>query len=256
MCVHRNAKYLFVSTLSGSFNKNIAVSHLWFYSRVNPAESSLILQWRRVNVKPLDVLDQSSTTERFLCNSSINIEYRCVYIDEIVVGTSDVESPFRLELDVALLDVAVVYRFRFSRRDPRAFGFRLLLPSYSRAFLSLTPSILSLPAPGLPHALFTARPSSSWPEHPTSEFVTRSTMDDFFFAHAGSIDTLVVFRDRSDDFVLSYNAALPREGFAAALLLLRIAPTRVSRRRCNAQKNSQVGASLILSFDARSRRRW
>lgn len=64
--VHRNAKCPFVCTLPGSFDRNIAVSRPRFYSRVNPAENFLILQWRRVNVKPLDVLDQSSTAERFL----------------------------------------------------------------------------------------------------------------------------------------------------------------------------------------------
>jgi len=207
----------------GSFSGNIvvsrggaAVSHSRFYSRVNPVEDFLILQWRQVNVKPLDVLGQSSAVEQFLCSSSINIKYRCACVGEIIVEISDVESPLHLSLDVALLDVAVVYRFRFSRRDPRAFRFRSFY-HLTLAHLPLTYAFHPIAScfHRLPHALFTARPSSSRSEHPMSEFVTRSTMDDFF-SRTPARSILLVLRDRSDDFVLSYNAALPWEGFAAA----------------------------------------
>lgn len=150
-----------------------------------------MLQWRHVNVKP-HVLDQSSAAKQFLRSSSIDIKYMCcACVGEIIVEISDVESPLHPDLDVALLDVAVVYRFRFSRRDRARLGsapFTILL---AHTFLSLTLFILSPPAPTLSAAACfihgAAELVSTW----ASNVGIRYAINDgrLLFAYAGSIDT-------------------------------------------------------------------
>lgn len=107
---------------------------------------------------------------------SVEQVYRCE------IGSS-AGSPARssLGLDVALLDVAVVYRFRFFRREGSRLTFTLLLYRPARA---RTRASRSSSRPPLPRRLRFSTISTAAcfihgaaglvsAEHPTSEFVTR-----------------------------------------------------------------------------------
>lgn len=204
----RNVKYLFTYRAFFQDAREIAISHSRFYSRVNPAEDFLILSvpsskpTRSIGLRPI------SRIGRFSCNSS----YR--YRIGIVADMADrcrrnVESPTRSRLDVALLDVAVVYRFRFSRRVSHLTftPFTILLAhpfphtcrSFSNRFLLL---------PSNSRMLYSQRGRARL-GRASNVGIRYAINDGRLLFHDDPIDTLVllVVRDRSD--VPSYHNAAP-----------------------------------------------
>lgn len=232
--------------LSRVLFSGIAVSHPRFYSRVNPARrGSLILQCRaRVKRKTARRVHRGgggqanlpSPPVRFSCTS---YGYRIVSPRIRDDRRRNVGSPLVSDRTVALLDVAVVYRFRFSRGEgSRAHStLTLLLPFHPPlAALSSCVSLLFLaPAIDCLPMLYSRRGRARL-GRASSVGIRYAINDGLLLSRVCAIDTLG-YRHRSGSagrfrlMVTPLVASTSRRPFPP-----RTERSRVLRRRCNAQK--------------------